>query len=94
MDEPPRRDVAALIIAGFLLLIALPLLWGMAMMVMMGPWMMGGWFGYSSPWWGMAAGVFGVLVILGLGLIAVWAVRGALHGEAHGNQRAIAILQE
>ncbi len=94
MDEPPRRDYAVLIIAGLLLLIALPLLWGIAMMVMMGPWMMGGWFGYASPWWGIAAVVFGVLVILGLGLIAVWAFRGALSGEARGNQRAIAILQE
>ncbi len=94
MDGSPRRDLLVLIVGGLLLLIALPLLWGIAMMVMMGPWMMGGWFGYASPWWAVAAIVFGALIVLGLVLIAVWAFREALPGEPRGTKRAIAILQE
>ncbi|GIW04385.1 MAG: hypothetical protein KatS3mg059_1005 [Thermomicrobiales bacterium] len=35
-----------------------------------------------------------MLVVLGLGLIAVWAFREVLPGAPRGNQRAIAILQE
>lgn len=97
MAEPPHRDPVVPVVVGFVLLVALPLLWGVAMMAVMGPWMMGGWGGWSgtaSPWWGLVGLAFAVLVVAGLGLVAVWAVRRGGVGAVRGDDRPLAILKE
>jgi putative membrane protein len=97
MAEPPHRDPVVPIVVGLLVLVALPLLWGVAMMATMGPWMMGGWGGWggtASPWWGMVGLAFRVLVIAGLGLIAVWALRRSDASDPKGDERAFGILKE
>jgi putative membrane protein len=94
MAEPPRRDVVVLIVVGLLVLVALPLIWGMVMMPMMGPWMLGGWGAGANSWWGLLSLVFGLLVIGGLALIAVWVLRRDGFGPLRGDEGALAILKE
>lgn len=84
MAEPPQRHPIVLVVAGILVLIVFPLLWGGAMTTTMGPWMMGGWAGPGGSWWGVLSFLSGLLIVTGLGLIAVWAVR---RGETDTAQR-------
>lgn len=99
MNEPPYRDPIVLIILGVLLLIGLPMVWGGAMMPMMGPWMTGGWGAGANSRWMVLGPLFGLLVLGGLALIVVWVVRqgearNAGGGDARGDERALAILKE
>ena len=95
MAEPPRRDIVVWIVVVVLVLAVLPLLWGTAMMPMMGPWMAGSWGAGANPWWMLLGPLFGLLVIGGLALIVVWALRhGEAGGDTRGDERALAILKE
>lgn len=93
----PTRATLALIAVAILIIVAMPLLWGGAMMGnMMGPGMMGGWGwgGAINPWWGVLSILFGTLVVAGLGLLVVWAVRQAGPGEAGRGRSPLDILKE
>jgi putative membrane protein len=95
VSEPPHRDPIVLIVLGLVLLVALSLVWGTTMMPMMGPWMTGGWTTGATPWWGLLSPLFGLLVVGGLALIVVWALRrGDDTGGACGDERALTILKE
>ena len=94
MDEPPRHDVVIWIVIAVLALAVLPMLWGAAMMPMMGPWMGGGWGSGGSPWWGLLSLAVGLLMIGGLALIVVWALRRGDDRGSSSEERALAILKE
>jgi putative membrane protein len=69
-------NVLTVVVTVVLVLIAIPLLWGGLMMSgMMGPGMMGGWGGAAQPGWGPVAMLFWLLTLVGVGLLAVWAIR-------------------
>ncbi len=93
------RNVVILVAIGVLVLVALPLLWGGMMMGgMMGPWMMGGWGGWgvgANPWLGVVTMIFWVLILAGIGLVVVWALRHVGPRETTGSgPRALDILKE
>ncbi len=101
MGEPTRTGL--LVVAVVLLaLLILPLLGGGAMMGgmmgsgMMGPGIMGGWGGGGapSPWWPVFSLVPWLLVVAGIGLLVVWALRQASDGGAASGSRALDILKE
>ncbi len=61
-----------------------------------GPWgggMMGGW---SAWWWGLIMMIFWLLILIGLVLLVVWAIRQIVHREGvpTGTSRALEIVQE
>lgn len=88
------RSVMLLIVVAIVLLVGLPLLGGVLMMGgMMGPGMMGGWWGGGNPWWMLLPLLFWVLVLVGIGLLAVWAVQQLAPSPARG-QHALDILKE
>ena len=95
MAEPPRHEIVVWIVVALLVLAVLPLLWGTAMMPMMGPWMTGGWATGASPWWMLLGPLSAFLMIGGLALLLVWALRRTDgSGDARGDERALAILKE
>jgi putative membrane protein len=95
MAAPPRRELVVWIVVALLVLAVLPLLWGTAMMPMMGPWMTGGWATGASPWWVLRGPFFGLLMVGGVALLLVWALpRTDGSGDARGDERALAILKE
>ena len=70
-----------------LVLIALPLLWGTAMMGIMWPGMMGEWDGWN-PWRGVLAMLLTVLILGGLVTIGWWAFgRGGRSAELQRTSR-------
>ncbi len=95
MFENQRAAVVALV-SIVLVLVLLPLL---MMVGMMGSWMggvgmIGRWGVSISPWWGILAIVFAVLVVLGLVLLAVWGTRHLLAGVTPRSSSALDILRE
>ncbi len=95
MVENQRTAVVAVALV-VLVLLLLPML---MMVGMMGSWMggvgmMGGWGVSASPWWGVLAIVFVVLVVLGLVLLAVWGSRYFLAGAPTRSGGALDILRE
>jgi putative membrane protein len=92
------RTLLAVGVLFLVVLLGLPLLWGGLMMWgmmggMMGPGMMGGWWAGANPWWGVVGLVFWVLMLAGLGLLALWAIR-QVGPEQAGSRRAVEILKE
>lgn len=93
------RTVVILVAIILLVLVALPLLWGGMMMGgMMGPGMMGGWGGWgggANLWLGLLTMLFWVLILAGIGLVVVWAVRHMGPRETtDSSPRALDILKE
>lgn len=88
------RSLGLLVVVAILLLIGLPLLGGALMMGgMMGPGMMGSWWAGGSPWWALVPLLFWLIVLVGIGLLVVWAVQQLAPGERY-IQRPLDILKE
>lgn len=78
-----------------LLVLLMPMLWGGMMMGgMMGPGMMGAWGTPVQPWWGVVSGIMWLLILVGLGLVVVWAVRQAAPEQTQATREPLAILKE
>jgi|DewCreStandDraft_1066081.scaffolds.fasta_scaffold00013_106 putative membrane protein len=97
MSDQARAVVAGALLV-LLLLIGLPLLWGGLMMwgmsgSMMGPGMMGGWWAGANPWWAILGVAFWLLMLAGITLLVVWAIRQVGPDQA-GSRRALEILKE
>ncbi len=97
MSDQTRALVAGALL-GLLLLVGLPLLWGGLMMWgmmggMMGSGMMGGWWAGANPWWGVLSVAFWLLMLAGVALLVVWAIRQIRPDQA-GSRRALEILKE
>jgi putative membrane protein len=88
------RSVGLLVVVAILLLIGLPLLGGVLMMGgMMGPGMMGGWWAGNNLWWMLLPLLVWGLILVGLGLVAIWAIQQFAPSQARG-QHALDILKE
>lgn len=98
MTDTSRAVLVVVLVV--LAVLLLPALWMAVVMGggmgpwMMGPWMMGGWGGTVSPWWVALSFIFSLLVLAGIGLLVVWAVRQVGAGGGGRSARALEVLQE
>ncbi len=98
MTETSRAVLVVVLVV--LAVVLLPALWMAVLMGggmgpwMMGPWMMGGWSGTVSPWWVVLSFIFSLLVLAGIGLLVIWAVRQVGAGTGARVPRALEVLQE
>lgn len=69
------------------------LVWGMMGWSMMGPGIMGPWGAAASSWWSVAMLAFWALMLVGIAVLVIWAVRQMGPGEAAG-RRPLEILKE
>ena len=91
MSEPTRTAITAAAIVILLAVLSPFLMMGG---MMMGPGMMGGWGGVVSPWPGMLVSFFWLLILAGIGLVAVWGFRRMSSGEAGSIRQPLDILKE
>ena len=85
MPGSPQRAVVAVLVM-VLVFIALSLFWGSGMMGC-------GWGPAGNPWWNIVSLLFWLLVLAGLALLVVWAVRQPGPGEV-ASRRPLEILRE
>lgn len=93
MTDTSRAVLVVVLVV--LTVLLLPALWmAVVMGGGMGPWMMGGWSGTVSPWWVAFSFIFSLLVLAGIGLLVIWAVRQVGASAGGRSTRALEVLQE
>ena len=92
MPGSPQPAVVVVLVMA-LVFIALSLFWGSGMMGGMGGMMGCGWGPAGNPWWNIVSLLFWLLVLAGLALLVVWAVRQAGPADAV-SRRPLEILRE
>lgn len=86
------RALGTVLVVFLILVFGLPLVIGGVLALALAPGMMHGWWGFS-PWWGIGGMLFGLALLLALGVLALWAVREMASTKGEGS-RAMEILKE
>lgn len=93
MGTDNRGLLIVLAVVLLVILLGPGLVWGMMGWSMMGPGIMGPWGVTASSWWSVAMLVFWALMLVGIAVLVIWAIRQMGPGEA-ASRRPLEILKE
>ncbi len=93
MDSASRGWLVVLAFVLLVVLLGPAFGWGIMGGGMMGPGMMGAWGAAANPWWGIAMLIFWAVIIAGMILLIVWAMRQVGAG-ADASRSPLDILKE